>query len=155
MTDKDKEKTKEDIEKGRKEIKEVGNYKATFKVLFDKGVEENILLNIKVSQDVLGLINEVVLDEKMDFEIYKVKYQRYKVKSWLYNSLYSSHLTFAKDLLFITDFIENGEITVGCENVEQIDGLITDLKTIFKEIIRTILKYHDYQVVVDYSVKRE
>ena len=83
--------------------KKVGIYKANFNTSFNEKDSDAINLIIVFSEDLRALIKEATINEKVKFpfnngkaEQYK---ERYRVKSWVYNTLSSSN----RELLFLNE----------------------------------------------------
>ncbi len=136
------------------DVKEIGNYKTKFKTHFDRDKGDFLTLDISISDDLKKLLNNSVIDEETEFgfdcgtnEYQKLK--RYRVKSWIFNSLVDNY----KDLLFTMKLLKNGEMKLKVQNVSHIDSIIDGFKQNLKQLIQTILKYSDIDMVVNFNVQ--
>lgn len=133
--------------------KEIGTYKVNFKTRFDLKTDDFIYLDINISEDLKELLKSVcIMDEEVvPIQRHGLSIDRYKVKSWLFNSLYSSE----KDFLFTKDLLENAEVSLKFQNTDMILTMVRGIKEGVKEVINNILRYRDYEVDVKYFVSEK
>ena len=136
-----------------KDTKTLGTYKVNFKTDFDLKTDDFIYLNIEISEDLKDLIKSVCLIETdlVKFERYGLVCERYKVKSWLYNSLYNDE----RDYLFETNLVNDGKISLKFTNTDYITNMVRNFKDLVRSLIDNVLKYKDYEVNVKYSVSEK
>ena len=139
--------------KERKDSKTLGTYKVNFKTNFDLESDDFIYLEIEISEDLKDLLKSVCLleSDKVSFERNSEAKTRYKVKSWLYNSLYSDD----KDYLFETSLLDEGKLKMKFTTTEYIENIVRNFKQSIKDVIDNVLKYRDYEVNVKYSVSEK
>ena len=126
---------------------------------FNPENDDLINLTIKYNKELQKLIESIVVKKGKStvlFEEYKgtnkkVKLQRYKVKSWLYNSLGSDF----KDLMFLTELIDNGETIIKCDNLNVLNNISTGMRENIIKASNFILKNNGFQTTVKINIKRK
>ena len=139
--------------KKKVEIKKLGTYKVKFKTDFDLEVDEDIHLQIQISEDLKDLIKTACLinEGKVKFEKYGNKRERFKVKSWLYNSINNEE----RDFIFDTGLLSNGNLDLKFGSTEYINNMVNNFKGCVKNLIDNVLRYQQYEVSVTYTVSEK
>ncbi len=136
------------------DVKKIGNYKIKFKTKFDNKKSDFLTLNISITDDLGELLKKSVIEEKVGFEFYNgetyEKLMRYKVKGWIFRSLLENY----KDILFCSKLVEEGKLNLKISDVKCVDKIIDDTKQNTKQLIQTIMKYSDIDIVVNFNVQK-
>jgi hypothetical protein len=130
-------------------------YMINIKRSFDRARSEYIILKITVSEELRQLIKSAAIDEDTEESLrlgeIDMKFQRYKVKKWVYSALsYSNY----KALIFHKHLLDESEIMLEFDSVRVLDEFLTSLKQNVKTIIQTILNYSDIDMIVSFGVEK-
>lgn len=141
--------------KNIEEKKEIGNYKIIFKTKFDKSKSDKIILEVALSKDLQSLIKKAIISEKTPYSFYdgvnNIDGQRYKVKTWVYNTLYSR----GRELLFDEVLIDKSKKEFEFLSVDLIDDNMDKFKENIKQLIRNMLKYSNINMVVNFNIDKK
>ena len=144
--------TKKEL-KELKETKTLGTYKVNFKTRFDLENDDFIYLDVTMSEDLKELIKSICLleEDTIPYERYTFVSQKYKVKSWLYNSLVNDD----RDFLFDVGLLKDGTLSVKFNNTDYVMSVVRRFKEGAKGIIDNVLKFREYEVNVKYTVSEK
>lgn len=136
--------------KNKIDSKTIGTFVVNFKTHFDLKSDDFIYLDIDMTEDLKELLQSVCLMEDTlgSFTRYDNQRKRYKVKSWLYNSVYSEE----REFLFEKELLDNGKVTLKFTNTDAILKVVRGFKEGIKNVIDNIMRYRDYEVNVKYIV---
>lgn len=118
-----------------------------FESNFDQANDDYIKVSIKIDDALREALRSVTIKKKTDFdmtigvdpnngELLIEKIKRYRVKTIVYNSIYSDY----KPYIFAEDLIEGGKVTYKCRDYEQRDNLVKGVKDSVKRLLETIDK---------------
>lgn len=146
-------------ETGIDQIKAIGNYKVMFKSSFNADDEDKIYLQISVTDDVKEILQKAKSVENTDLvefnhydgEEYSAL-KRYKVKNWVYGSLYSN--SNGKEILFTKKLVDTGKLELSFVSIPKIEQFISDLKENFRRLIETMLKSTRIDQTINYNPTR-
>lgn len=147
------------MKKEKEDVKNFGNYQAKFRTMFDKDTDEAIKLKINFAKDLRELISKVCLNKKVNFEVSlgqdnggknkSLKSERYMVKRIAYSGLYGNY----KDLMFITDLVDSGEIIIDIYDVNVLHSVIDDIKTSIKVFLEIVTRFSDLNITMTYNLE--
>lgn len=126
---------------------------------FDTENNDLISLSVKYNKELQKLLETVIVKNelaKVKFEEYKgtnkkVDLERYKVKSWLLNSLSGEY----KELLFLKPLIDAGETTIKCDNLNVLNSIASDMRENIIKASNFILKNNGYKTTIKIKVDKE
>lgn len=137
------------------QVKAVGNYKLKFKTAFNREQEDYIILNLKVSEDMQALLKQAksetdtsLLDIPMNNGVIVERYQRYRVKNWVFNGLYSEKGGF----LFLKELIDAGEANLRFAKLSTLQTFLQEMKDNFRNLIEVVLRASRVDLNVTYNV---
>lgn len=149
----------------KKAVKKISKNKHTYRAKFNViyNLEDENLLCLKITylnglKDLLkiGTIKKTTKEKFFSCfskgkDISKQK-TRYKIKSWLINSVPTYRY---KKMVFLKELIDKGETIVKLDNQELLDTLIYEMKNTIKFCTDSILRNREYEVCVEIEVETE
>jgi len=141
------------------EKKRIGSYTIKFKTQFNNKKSEYIFLEILVSKDLKELLSDLVIKEVVNSEAFcqynedgRTTYlQRYKVIRPFFSALYGNY----KEVFFLKDLIDKGEVSVSFSDIRNIESIISDMKENTKMLIRNHRKYKDLNVTINFDITEQ
>ena len=126
---------------------------------FNPENDDLINLTIIYNKELQKLIESIVVKKETSivlFEEYrntnkKVKLKRYKVKSWLYNSLGNNY----KDLMFLKELIDTGKTIIKCDNLNVLNTISSEMRENIIKASNFILKNNGFKTTVKINIKRK
>jgi len=136
------------------DVKQIGNFKAKFRTIFNKEESEDLILVFSISENLKELLEKCVLNEKTAGFYYdgmtQVEFMRFKVFRAFYSILNPS----IRDVLFSLDLLKKKEFKFVVKSVSQIDELRSNLRTDLKILIKSVLKYSEIDETISFNLKK-
>ena len=133
------------------EKKKLGQYTLNLKTSFNNKDSDKIFLNLSVNKPLQDLLKDCVINETIKFSSFGEGevLTRYRVKKWVYNSVYEE----AKAYLFVKNFIDSGKLKVGFLNVTNLDDVNEGIKKALREVVKILNNYKDVKTTINYEVE--
>lgn len=131
---------------------DVKKYTVRFGMNYEKESEDKIFITLTISEDLKKLLNEVVVKTLtvVPYNLYEVTNNRYKCKTWLFDSLYQNE----RDLLLDKGLVDTGEMEISFINITAAETFINNMKKCLQQFISVVMKYKDFGEEVTYTVTR-
>lgn len=129
-------------------------YTCNFKMNYSKEEDNFIYLTISLSDEITQLLKEfcIVIDPEIISYVYGInRDNRYKVKSWLWNTL----PTYAEDrnILFSVNLLTNKTLDLKFTNTNDAFAFVTGFRTRLHNVLDSILKYKNFDVTVSFNIQ--